>query len=170
MNDTKEVFPVVLGAPIAVILVGILDYMSTGKLSVGIVLLCLALMIFCWGGVWWLTRARRAAIANRVFIDIHPNLISVSDGTEFRANFSSAARFISNIDRFRKSVEATAERRLSEGRRFAFKESAHIRLHPSPSISRSELTEIEAILEEVFLNPEIELGGGSGDSRTAYQA
>lgn len=102
MNDTKKVFPVVLVAPIPVILVGILDYTSTGKLSVGIVLLCVALMVFCWGGVWWLTRASRTAIANRVFIDIHPNLISVSDGTEFRANFSSEARFISNIDKFRK--------------------------------------------------------------------
>ncbi|HGM7876673.1 TPA: hypothetical protein ACKQHR_001267 [Pseudomonas aeruginosa] len=79
---------------------------------------------------------------------------------------------IADFDEFHQSLTVVAERRLSESKKLLMlKESVHLRLWPSNCrISRREMDAIVEVAEELFICPEVEVVGASGDHRTAIQA
>ncbi|HEJ2342709.1 TPA: hypothetical protein ACWLUJ_006175 [Pseudomonas aeruginosa] len=172
MNASKSPLPVLLIAPIPPILWCGLIYAQEGEVDLTSVFITLALIVMCWGGSWFLVRSTDRLVASRAFVDIHPNLITVSDGYRSAGKFSSETCLIADFDEFHQSLTVVAERRLSESKKLLMlKESVHLRLWPSNCrISRREMDAIVEVAEELFICPEVEVVGASGDHRTAIQA
>lgn len=172
MDTSKSPLPVLLIGPIPPILWCGMIYAQQGEVDLTSVLITLALMVVCWGGAWFIVRGTERLVASRVFVDIHPNLITVSDGYRSDGKYSSDTCLIADLDEFRESLVAAAERHLTDSKKLLMlKESAHIRLWPgSCRYSRRDLDAIVEIAEELFISPEVEVVGSSGDHRTAIQA
>lgn len=120
-----------------------------------------ALAVFGGAAAWFVERAERKAIAERVIIDVRPNRLIV-DGVELNCNFSSASRFIKSRDALAMMVNATVNEAMFKagGKFFVARKSALFRIWPG-ELAVTDI-ELDALIEEMtyeFLEPVFEVNG-----------
>jgi len=145
---------------------------ATGGIDRTLVLITLGLIAFGWGGAWYLVRSTQKLVDRRVYVDVRPNHVTVSDGHQFDGKFSTSACLIADLEALGGVLKDVADRAFAgTNKLFSMKESVHIRVWPgSLRLSFAEVEALRELADALFIEPEIEIVRSAGDDRTAMQA
>lgn len=167
----KSPIPFLVLMPLPPILWCCWSVATTGSVERVALLITLGLAFLGWCGAWFSASTSRKLVKRRHFVDIHPNHVTVTDGSRFDGKFSSSTILIADPTAFHAVMHAVAERTIPENKLFSMKESVHIRIWPATlRISPEEVAAVGALADELFVNPEVEIVGPAGDDRTAIHA